>query len=677
MNIKVLKKPELLAPAGSMEALDAAICAGADAVYFGTSSFNARINAINFDCDGIKRAIEKCKNYGVRSNITFNTLIYDRELEKALEEVGFLYECGADALIVADIGLASLIRKHFPDIELHASTQMSIHSTDGACFAEKQGFSRAVIARELDRDSIKYICENSPIEIEIFIHGALCVSHSGQCLFSSMVGARSGNRGECAQPCRLPYSGSYPLSLKDNCLAGDFNDVLTLGAAALKIEGRMKSPSYVYGVTSVYRRLIDEERNANAKEYNELAALFSRSGFTNGYYIKKLDFMMNGIRTECDKAQSVDQAKYDIKDKRKFVNAHAVVKKGVPSKLTLSICMQGKEISACASGFMPEDAKNAPLTEETLAKNLLKFGSSDFNCDPEHLKTELDSDLIIPVSKINELRRDAISALEAKLNMPRKKAEFADDRHVFSARNGVRSARFLKSEQITDKAGEYFDIIYLPLSEYDEKANGVVLPPVVFDNELDNLKLKLMKVKEAGAKYALVSNIGQIEICKEAGFICYGDFRFNVANMHSAGIFDKCGLEGIIPSVELTLAKLRDMDAFACDNTVIYGRIPLMLLEKCAIKEISGCEKCFRGEARLKDRMGEFFPVFKEGEHRNIVYNSRVTYMADRQKELVDAKILHGHFIFTTEKPREIDNIIDAYKKGRATELAVRRIARK
>lgn len=674
MNEKVLKKPELLAPAGSPEALDAAIAAGADAVYFGASAFNARINAVNFDRENIKRAVTKCKNYGVKSNITFNTLIYDREFESALDEVEFLYECGADALIVADVGLAREIKRRFPEIELHASTQMSVHSTDGARFAAEMGFCRAVIARELDRDMIKYICENSPIETEVFIHGALCVSHSGQCLFSSLVGGRSGNRGECAQPCRLPYSGSYPLSLKDNCLAGDFADLLTLGAASLKIEGRMKSPVYVYGVTSIYRHLIDEKRNATPKELEELAALFSRSGFTNGYYRKCLDTNMNGIRTESDKAQSITEAKYDIKSRKKSVCAFARVVSYEPSRLTLTL----DNISVTVEGAVPDSARNAPITEETLAKNLLKFGSTDFKCDKANLKIELDSGLILPLSEINKLRREAVSALEAALSPCREKINIPYKKAVTKNVTDFKSARFLKASQITELAREYFDVIFLPVFEYDSgAANGVVLPPVAFDNELKELERALEEAKKFGAKYALVSNIGQIALAKSHGFVCIGDFRFNVTNSHSALLFEDMGMDGVIPSPELTLAKLRDIGSFSSAHAVIYGRIPLMLLEKCVIKQTSGCENCYAGKAKLQDRMGEIFPVFRESEHRNIVYNSRVTYMADKREELICANVSAGHFIFTDETNNEVDAVIAAYRGHIAPTVNVRRIAKK
>ena len=292
--------PELLSPAGSPEALRAALLAGADAVYLGGTLFNARMNARNFDRPAIIKAVKDCHERGVRLYVTQNTLVVDRQMKDALEFAGFLYEAGVDALIVADLGLALEIKKRFPDFPLHASTQMSGHNVKAAEFLKELGFERMVCARELSGENIRTLCKSSPIEIEAFVHGALCVSHSGQCLFSSIVGGRSGNRGECAQPCRLPYNGKYPLSLKDNCLAGHVKELIDMGVASLKIEGRMKSPEYVYSVVSAYRGLLDEQRDATAEEIRRLADVFSRDGFTDGYFLSKITPKMNGIRREAD-----------------------------------------------------------------------------------------------------------------------------------------------------------------------------------------------------------------------------------------------------------------------------------------------------------------------------------------------------------------------------------------
>ncbi len=296
--------PELLSPAGSLAALKAAVNAGADAVYFGGTEFSARANAKNFSREEIKYAIALCRERGVKTNITANTLVFDRELDEWLRYGEFLYQAGADAMIVADLGAAHELHRRLPDLALHASTQAGICDVGGARLASEIGFSRVVLSRELDRTDIKKITDECGIETEMFIHGALCVSVSGQCLFSSAVGGRSGNRGECAQPCRMEYGGEYPLSLKDYCLAPYIPEILDIGVSSLKIEGRMKSPEYVYGVTEIYRRLIDERRAPDKSEMKRLEAYFSRSGFTDAYFTGGDRGKMTGVRTDADKAKS-------------------------------------------------------------------------------------------------------------------------------------------------------------------------------------------------------------------------------------------------------------------------------------------------------------------------------------------------------------------------------------
>ncbi|MBO5767913.1 MAG: U32 family peptidase [Clostridia bacterium] len=300
------KTPKLLAPAGSMAALKAAIDAGADEVYLGGSAFNARINASNFDNDALIKAGRLCKSANVGMHITLNTLIYDKEFKSVLEYVDFLAnEVNPDALIIQDLGLVSAIRQKFPSLALHASTQMRIHSYLDAEYLKSLGFTRAVLARELPIEDIKRFAE-SGLETEIFVHGAICVSESGGCLMSSVIGNRSGNRGECAQPCRLPYKAQnkYPLSLKDMCLAPHISELCESGVKSLKIEGRMKAPDYVGAVVSVYRRLLDERRNATGEEIKYLASVFSRSGFTDGYFTSRIRGDMFGIRSESDKKKS-------------------------------------------------------------------------------------------------------------------------------------------------------------------------------------------------------------------------------------------------------------------------------------------------------------------------------------------------------------------------------------
>ncbi|MBQ8004890.1 MAG: U32 family peptidase, partial [Clostridia bacterium] len=399
--------PELLAPAGSMRALDAAIDAGADAVYFGASAFNARIGAENFSEDQLAAAFEKCHAYGVRSYVTLNTLALDRELSEYLKTAEKVFELGADALIVADLGGASLIHSYYPEIELHASTQMSGHNTESAKILSGMGFSRMVLARETSLANIRSFTASSPIEAEIFIHGALCVSHSGQCLFSSIVGGRSGNRGLCAQPCRLPYGkkgDSYPLSLKDMCLASHIPSIIESGVASLKIEGRMKSAEYVHAVTKIYRSLLDEGRAAEKEELLYLSSVFSRGGFTDGYFTESIGKNMLGIRSDKDKEATRVLKPFEGIKRKLPIDISASFAAGAPAHLTVS---DGNRTVA-VTGEAPFEALTAPMTKESVLANLSKLGDTPFVI--QNADIDINGKIMLPISKLNALRRKAISS---------------------------------------------------------------------------------------------------------------------------------------------------------------------------------------------------------------------------------------------------------------------------
>ncbi len=673
--------PELLSPAGSPEALDAAIAGGADAVYFGGGLFNARMNAKNFTGDALKEAIDKCRLYGVKTNITLNTLIHDREMDEVLRYVEQLYTLGADALIVADLGAAMLIHRYFPDLELHASTQALGHNSEAAKVLAGMGFSRMVAARELSFADLKTLCNESPIETEMFIHGAICVSQSGGCLASSLIGGRSGNRGECAQPCRLPYrrctggKETYALSLKDICLAGHITEILTLGAASLKIEGRMKSPDYVYGVTSIYRRLLDERRNATEDELSELRALFSRSGFTDGYFNGKTGREMLGIRTEADKSVTAEAAKQVnftelIKNRRKPINMRVRIEENKPIELIAGA--DGRTVRV--QGQIPDKAINRPLTHEAVMKNLEKLGNTPFTMGDCTLN--LDDGLILPLSALNSLRRDAVDALIGKLHM-RRISSLPEklDAPEYKPGKPSKTARFISYEDIPGELGDT-DIVYLPLEnftpEMSDIVSGVIIPPVVFDSQIEAVRTMLKSARMAGVVHALVSNLGHISLAKDAGMHVHGDFRLNIFNGWSAEMLQSLGFEDLIASPELTLPQLRDLGL----TPIIYGRIPLMTLEKCVIRDLYSCEECAKqGIALMKDRKGANFPIVRAFEHRNIIYNSVPVFMQDRADELTRYRLSGGHYIFTDEKK----NVTSALLCGRRIappEGGIRRISK-
>ena len=559
-----MKKPELLCPVGGADTLQAALLGGADAVYFGGTDFNARMNAKNFTREEIRPAIAKCHEKGVRVYVTLNTLLTDRLLSQAMEFASFLYEASCDGLILADIGFSSLLKDTFPGLELHGSTQMSGHSVGATEFLKERGFSRMVLAREMDRDSIAVLCKESPIETELFVHGAICASASGQCLMSSMIGDRSGNRGECAQPCRLPYNnGKYPISFRDLCLAKHIPELLELGISSLKIEGRMKSPEYVYTVARTWRTLLDEERSATDKEMGRLSGIFSRSGFTDGYFVKKLDSSMLGTRTERDKAQTATQR--------------------------------------------------------------IRFADSGRAAPPIRMNR----------SKITAELPD----LPAK-----KKPRFH------------RSARFQSAEQIPET--DFFHEIYLPLEAFRAgKVNGIILPPVIFPGEEDKIRKLLKSAFDAGARHAMVGNIGHFRLLEGFDFILHGDFRLNISNSFSLNAYPS--LTDAVVSPELNTSQIRDLRGEK--STVVYGRIPVMLLEKDPCTPV------------LCDRKGIKFPVLREG-GRFTVYNSVPFYMADKKKLLKEKGVENHHYIFSVESKKEVETLIADFKAGKEPKIPVKRI---
>ena len=749
--------PELLSPAGSPEALRAAIEGGADAVYLGGIGFNARAGAQNFDAQSLREGIALAHAYGVKVYVTLNTQVYDRELPDWLRAVEGAYTAGADALILADIGGAALVKYYFPDFEIHASTQMSGHNTDMAAGLKTLGFSRMVVARETSYENLMTLCKNSPIETELFVHGALCVSASGQCLFSYAVGGRSGNRGECAQPCRLPYGGrdTYPLSLKDLSLAGHIPELIASGVSSLKIEGRMKSPSYVYGVTAVFRRLLDECRAATPGEMRELAELFSRGGFTDGYFRGKPDGSMLGIRSREDKEVSRAAQPFGGLTRKVPLDMVLTVRRGKP--VTLTVTDAGGK-SATVTGEVPEEAQNRPSKKEDLLPKLTRLGGTPY--EARRAEIFLDDGLLLPFSALNAIRRDAVGALtETGRVSPglfrgtigdevlsglgknlcagagndsadkrdttaglKEEAAGAEDATVgagsmtagtrdvtagtedtaahtdISPEIPRRQAVCYLPEQLTDRVRETFDRVYLPLEYFsggaypksaDARARvipgsrqtplpwvpeGVLLPPVIPDSERADVLRRLKEARHMGAEYALTGNVGHLDVVREAGLIPVGDFRLNVCNAASLAVERALGFRGVILSPELTLPRLRDL-SFPDTAAIVYGRMPLMVLEKCVGTELGGCTRCAEHRLALTDRTGAVFPVLRTPPHRSLVFNSVPTFMADRAELLARYRVLRQVFLFTAESPEEVDRVIAAYEKGAAPAGAARRIA--
>ncbi len=661
MENKIL--PQILAPAGDMDALKGAIAGGADAIYLGLDLFNARIRAKNFTLDNIDEVVNLAHAHNVKIFVTLNIAIYDKEISTVLDYVDKLWIANVDALIVSDLGIASLIKKYYPDFEIHASTQCTVHSLSGANFLHhNMGASQVVLARELPKNEIEYIAKNSKAKTEIFVHGAHCMSVSGQCLMSYAMGGRSGNRGECAQPCRLPYKmcgkNNYPLSLKDMSLNSHITEIINSGVDTLKIEGRMKSSDYVYGTVSVWRKLIDEKRNATKEEKATLEGLFSRQGFTDGYFTNSITSKMLGIRSDENK-EATRSIKVDTSRLEKVkIKLYGRFISGKKAELTITC----GEKTVTAYGDIVEEAINAPISRDDIIKSLSKLGNTPY--EAETVEIEKSESIMVRVSSLNALRRKAIELLsfsgkESKEHtyMPKKATQGALK---------LRTAIFSCVEQIPENS-DYFDIIFVYADRYkkDSRINGIYMPPVILDSEEKEIYAKVKEAKENGAQYALVTNVGQIEKIKDLGLKMIFDFRFNVFNGPCVDFLYKQGAESVILSPELTLPQINDLRG---NRVIVYGKIPVMTTHKCVLKDTVGCDKC---EGYIQDRQNASFYVEGIFGHRNIIYNSVPIYMADRMDKLRD---FSHHFIFTSETKKECYEIIEAYKKKQEPKGNVKRI---
>lgn len=676
---------ELLAPAGSMEALRAAVCNGADAVYLGADTFNARMNARNFSAADLQEAVVYCHVRGVKVHLTLNTLVLDREMPRAAELIRLAASCGVDAFIVQDLGVVSLCRQLAPDVPIHASTQMSIHSLEGVMEAAALGCSRVVLARELPAEEIAHICKKSPVEIEVFVHGALCMCYSGQCYLSSVIGRRSGNRGQCAQPCRLPYgygrfeSTRYPLSLKDNCLAGELDELRRMGVASIKIEGRMKRPEYVAIVTRAYRTVLNGGK-LMPSDLQELETAFSRQGFTDGYFRGQTGSDMFGRRQEGEDTADLfasARATYEQGEPQRIgVRFYAMIRRGEPAQLAV----EDPDGNLCRTrGPVPEQAVYRSLTPQDLEQQLKKTGGTPYLCTA--VRSSLDPDLMLPASAINAMRRDVIAELTAKrgraaparLNAydePPRYDGIAGEPQLTIA---VRTAGQITSRMLSMKP----TVLYVPLSELAEHPDlpqrvsvetqlAAILPRVIWSGELAPVARQLRTVYEMGVRQVLAGNLGQLHIARAAGFAVRGDFGLNIVNSRAMRYLREQGLDSQLLSFELTLPQIRDISKAVPAELLIYGRLPLMLMENCVMKNRTGICACQTGTVRLVDRVGEEFPIVKDpGTCRNVLLNGKKLYLLDKKDTLRGMGLWALRLQFTTENPGEIDKVLMDYQ-GRA-----------
>ena len=671
---------ELLAPAGSMEALRAAVQNGANAVYLGCGQFNARQSAKNFTPQALTEAVKYCHIRGVAVHLTLNTLVSDKETQEATALIRYAANAGVDAFIVQDLGIIQLCRQIAPHIPLHGSTQMTVHSLSGVHFCAGLGMSRVVLSRELSREEIHYICKNSPIEIEVFGHGALCMAYSGQCYLSAAIGGRSGNRGRCAQPCRQSYGYSrwenkYPLSLKDNCTVQYVKDLEEMGVASLKIEGRMKRPEYVAGVIQVYRQAIDSG-HVTKPMLDQLATAFNRQGFTD-YYTGQTGPNMFGIRDE-----SKTDEKWAKEMRRTYETAENPLVKVVfdvsvkPGATLLTVADEAAHTCTLA-GPAPEAARNAELTQEELTQRLSKTGGTPYNC--VNVRCDIAPGLMLSASAINGLRRDALNQLtvqrarwnSAPLGRPARQII-----HKGPTTPPEFTAQVTTREQITPKLLRFgLQVLYVPLhilaadpafcQALTQKVNVcAVLPRIVHDSEMTKLRQDLLDVRREGVREALVGNVGLLLTARECGMAIRGDFGLNLYSSAAVNFARDLQLRSACLSFEMTLPQIRDVSKGVPCEILAYGRLPLMVTENCLFRNRTGQCNC-QAPAKLVDKTGAEFPIVREGNTcRSVLLNGKKLFWLDRQEDLARLGLWATRLYFTTENPREVDRVLSACTDG-------------
>lgn len=671
---------ELLAPAGSMEALRAAVQNGADAVYLGVGPFNARQGARNFTIDTLREAVQYAHIRGVAVHLTVNTLVSDRESPQLAELIKAAARAEVDAFIVQDLGVLALCRQIAPHIPIHGSTQMTIHSLEGVRQAAALGVSRVVLSRELPREEIARICRNSPVEIEVFVHGALCMCYSGQCYMSSVIGRRSGNRGQCAQPCRLPYGYSrfenkYPLSLKDNCLIRYLQELDAMGVASVKLEGRMKRPEYVATVTGIYRQAMDEGR-VTRNQMQDLLAAFNRQGFTDGYYTGSIGRNMFGIRTEEkeDKARlAAARATYESVE-------HALVPVEfymIVNHNASMLAVQDPQGHVCkTTGPRPETAQKRGITIEDLNARLSKTGGTAYHCS--RVRAVVEPGLSLSAAAINAMRRevlDQLTALRGRRQEPTL-GRFTKP-IIYPGRKEAPglNIQVTSTQQVTQKLlSMKMQMLYVPVDLlekdwdfYEPIANRVriaaVLPRILHDTEREKVSRQMDKLFDLGIRHVLAGNLGQIPLAKARGFAICGDFGLNAFNSRTMNTLRNLGLFSATVSFEATLPQIRDISKAVPTEAIVYGRLPLMITENCLIFNRSGQCACNAGLTKLVDRKGEEFPVIKDGATcRSVVLNGKKLYWLDRQSDWQNLGLWALRLMFTTENSREVDQVLRAWE---------------
>ncbi len=776
-------KPELLSPVGDKDSLKAAVENGADAIYLGGKSFNARKGAANFSLEELEKAIEYAKIRGVRVYITANILYKPREIKKVLKFVEKIYNYGADGLIVQDLGLVKLVKKNFPDFELHASTQMTIHNLAGAKYLEELGFSRVVLARELSIAETKEIVAGSNLEVESFVHGALCISYSGQCLMSSLIGGRSGNRGRCAQPCRMPYTlidydskesvgpelaKKYLLSPRDINTLEILGQLIEVGITSFKIEGRMKRAEYVALVTSKYRKYIHNfleyrgEYEINDKDYEELLQIFNRGEFTVGHYKKlsnlelinykraknqglklgqiisynrqnkrakiKLDKEVSigdgleiwtskgenvGFRVEESNLVSAKKIAVEIAGgiekgdavyrtfskelieaaaatyqnrKEEIVEVFGRLEAKIGEKLELSIWNRSGEFVTAESDFIPEQAKNQALTENEIREQIDRLGNTPYHFT--ELELDLDDNLFIPISKVNQLRREAINQLNQKrapakknkrlkkevLNLAKNNTKYSEELAIYlKERKHLKDVVELDIDRVYLDYTTELDLIVdeLQLTQNNKVECFIKFPRIAKEAELIKIKDNLSKLEELEITGYLISQLGIAQLLKDSQKELIADYSLNNFNQYTAKHWEDEDYNSIILSPELNLKEIKRMTDYNQIKTeaIIYGHLPMMVTEYCPIGAVNqyldnNCQNiCQNKDFGLLDRKEMIAPIkTEENSCRAKVYNSQPLYLLDKLKAIKESKISTYRLDFILESKAEMIELIKAYK---------------
>ena len=669
-----MSKIEILAPVGNEEMLRAAVFSGADAVYLGFSGFNARTSANNFNADTLKDAVTFCHARGVAVHVALNTTVYGGELPALEQAIRAVAASGADAVICQDLAVATLIGKIAPQLPRHGSTQMSVHSLQGALELKELGFTRVVLARELSMPEVEHITKHCGIETECFVHGALCMCVSGQCYMSAFLGGRSGNRGSCAGPCRLPFEANalpegkpgrlHHLSLKDNSVIDKLDKLQALGVASAKIEGRLRTPEYVAAAVSACLA----GREGRAYDRDLLKNAFSRSGFTSGYLDGKIDGTMFGVRSEAD----AEQTKKTLPMLRELYRRE---RSRVPVKMKLEIEEGGEKLTVTdadgSRAFAYGDAEPQPARTdptESLHRSLAKTGGTPFAVEDQDIAVEMDGGpWFIPGGAVNELRREALDALLKKREVLRPWP--TTDEHVPALPlrtlppHRTLRARFESWEQVPERALDGIEYLILPIAQADRvprewRAKTLLeLPRVMFGKLEEDTARRIAATQDAGFAGYEVSNIAHLRLCR--GLPMSGSFGLNITNQLAAQFYADNGLGSM-----LILPEVKDSDISTIAPThngrpvptgvLVYGHMPLMITRACPLQNIHDCAHCDKTGV-LTDRKAKKFPV-RCGLGVRTIYNPVPIYMGDKPGALT---VDYGVAYFTLESREEAAKILE------------------